>query len=195
MCKGIPTQVSDDIDADDCYDDEDLPFDRPEELKEFKPSKPVTNAQLIAYETTGREPYPGYADELAYWQDQNDQFQHRVLEAQGGDTSEPSEHVDVRPLSGRVPEKGDAPIINEITDPNDPDCGKVQLIERIDKPGNRYDGWLAVTLFDPKNDPEGDRAQTQLYKETAGDPSPFEGAFEDDFDYEGWKRTHLRGKI
>jgi hypothetical protein len=118
----IPTTVSKDTEANDSYDDSDLPFDWPEELKEFHPSKPVTNAQFIAYETEGREPYPGYAEELARWQDMNDQWQHRVLEAQGGDTDEPSEHVKVRPL----PEG--TPIINEITDPNDPECGTTQII-------------------------------------------------------------------
>lgn len=120
MCKGIPTKVSEDIEADDCYDDKELPFDRPEELKEFKSSQPVSNAQFIAYETEGREPYPGYANELARWRDQNDQFQHRVLEVQGGDTSEPCEHVDVLPLEN-------VPVINEIIDPGNPGDGEAYL--------------------------------------------------------------------
>jgi hypothetical protein len=79
---GIPTEVDHDIDSDDCYDDSDLPFDWPEELKEFTPSRPITKDQFIDFETAGKEPYPGYAEELEDWQDRNEEFQRRVLEAQ-----------------------------------------------------------------------------------------------------------------
>lgn len=36
--------------------------------EEFEPSRPVTNAQTIAFQTSGKEPYPGYAREYADWE-------------------------------------------------------------------------------------------------------------------------------
>jgi hypothetical protein len=51
-------------------------------LKEFTPSRPITKDQFIDFETAGKEPYPGYAEELEDWQDRNEEFQRRVLEAQ-----------------------------------------------------------------------------------------------------------------
>lgn len=36
--------------------------------RDFHPSKPVTNKQTLDFEAYGREPYPGYAEEYARWE-------------------------------------------------------------------------------------------------------------------------------
>lgn len=50
---------------------------------DFIPSKPVTNEQTIAWTTRNIEPYPGYADEYAAWEDAWERVNRAQMEADG----------------------------------------------------------------------------------------------------------------
>lgn len=56
----------------------------PEGLTEFfKPSQPVTIQQMLTYERTGREPYPGYDAEMRAWEDAWEKVNDAQDEADG----------------------------------------------------------------------------------------------------------------
>lgn len=65
-------------------DEDDYTVPIPEGLTEyFEPSKPVTNEQIIAWETKGIEPYPGYADEEEEWDKAWEMVNRAQAEADG----------------------------------------------------------------------------------------------------------------
>ncbi len=50
---------------------------------DFNPSKPVTDEQTIAWACRGIEPYPGYAEEFAAWEDAWEMVNRAQMEADG----------------------------------------------------------------------------------------------------------------
>lgn len=56
----------------------------PEGLTEvFEPSQPVTDRQTLDYELYGKEPYPGYADEMEAWEEAWEQVNRAQMVADG----------------------------------------------------------------------------------------------------------------
>lgn len=187
--------VSEDIEADDCYgdNDDDLPIPWPEELKEFHPTQPVTNEELIAYETEGVEPYPGYGEELLNWQDENDKFQELVLKIQHKIEQEsPSKKpISAKRRKGRVrtTQPHDGPVFPSIRFTHLPDGTPAAIVEVVDRNCSHFG---EVYLFVESTPGNGYEMRGLLGKKSEP-TSSLKGSFKTDFDQEGWNKTHLRG--
>lgn len=101
--------------------------------EDFKPSRPVTQQQMLAYDLHGKEPYPGYGEEMRKWEDAWEEINRAQLRADGADPV-------VIDLPTRTPEydtdgnlttfdetvvidegAGDVQVLPNRPDPNDPD--------------------------------------------------------------------------
>lgn len=107
--------------------------------KEFKPSREVTNKQMIAWAVSGKEPYPGFAEECARW----DAAWSRVASEQ---REKDTGHADLRVPSvhpqpeqdedGRQYMYDNEAVINEINDPEDAENGDAHVYIPQDAEGN-----------------------------------------------------------
>lgn len=121
MATEFPLRKGRFVSVDDDSDQEEYTVPIPEGLtEEFEPSQKVTWQQKVDFEATGKEPYPGYADELAEWERQWELVNEAQAEADGDhwqtldpvladpeytpDTGEPIEYdepnIDIDPKSG-----------------------------------------------------------------------------------------------
>lgn len=97
----------------------------PEGLSEtFKPSKPVTKEQEIAWLTDGVEPYEGYADEYEEWDKRWEEVNRRQLAADGAPAYE-SDTVQVDPEFD--PETGEPVVYDEVHVVVDPETGEASM--------------------------------------------------------------------
>lgn len=79
----------------------------PDDLPDiFTPSKPVTNEQTIAWECRNIEPYPGYAEEYAAWEDAWENINRAQAEADGNHYN----YVDNMNLQPEFDPQTDAPV-------------------------------------------------------------------------------------
>lgn len=56
--------------------------------EDFHPSRPVTMKQWMAWDARGKEPYPGFAEELEEWEKANERLNRAQLEADGAPVPE-----------------------------------------------------------------------------------------------------------
>lgn len=112
---------------------EDYTVPIPEGLTEdFEPSQPVTPKQMLAYDRTGKEPYPGYAREMQEWEDAWEMVNRAQLIADGANPvilDLPERHPDYNADGNLTPfdettviddGDGDVAVIENRPDPNDP---------------------------------------------------------------------------